>query len=185
VARVLGQKYGRHPRQGWTWPGFEYSDTEWQRLRQLAGTIGAEASASYQCVNAMIFMAAIGIVIGALVGLLALLRVDSASVPAWVFAAALPGIVFVMLGFILPVAMRLAGLLMAKGLHNQIADVPASPVDTILADKIGHQFRRVALFAAVVVLAFVLSDAYVPPPLASWMPVIIAGCAGLYAILLL
>jgi hypothetical protein len=172
--------------KGWTWPGFDYSDGEWRRLTALAGLVDGRASVAYQIATAVVCLGIIGVLAVGIGATLDLLPIDRAAMPPWAFGTTLTLVVFVLLVIILPLAMRIAGGLVAGGdFGAKIARLPDSGGDTALATKVTAQVRRMALFASAVVLAMVLSDAFAPPPLANWLPWIIAGSAALLAFLFL
>jgi hypothetical protein len=50
--------------RGWTWPGFEYSEAEWQRLLVLAKTVSLGAFFLFQMATAVLMIAAIALVVG-------------------------------------------------------------------------------------------------------------------------
>ena len=173
-------------RRGWNWPGFDYTGPERQRLQALAATIGDIALTVYNFATTVIFLAITGIVVLAILWGLDLLHIGSADVRPWVFQAALPLVVFLMLGEAMPLAIRLA-VHFATGPEPRarLSRLPAAAGDAQLTAKIARQFRRMALFAAGVVTVMVLSDAFVPPPLGNWMPWVIAIGAGLFAVIFL
>jgi hypothetical protein len=37
--------------RGWTWPGFDYDETEWQRLLTLAKAVSSDAFVGFQIVT--------------------------------------------------------------------------------------------------------------------------------------
>jgi hypothetical protein len=172
--------------RGWIWPGFEYSEAEWQRLLSLASVVSFDAFLTFQLATAVLMIVLIALVV---VGAAIVAPVYQTIPSAWA-AARLLGLLialaiaaFLLFGYGLPLAMRVAAAFAANDATR--AKLIASPGDTDLAAKIARQFRRVAAFIAVMLFLVAASEAYLPESVQHWVAITLAVGSGFVAIVFL
>lgn len=126
------------------WPGFSYSDAEWARMRTLSEPIGAGTYQLFTMVNAAIFItiAALGI-FGVFLPLATLLFPIPAETSALKFSMLLAACAFLIIGFGLPISMRISAMLVG-GKTLRAALVPDAG-DEALASKVSWQINRIML----------------------------------------
>ena len=126
------------------WPGFSYSDDEWQRLRALSEAVSAAAFSKYILVNTAAFLviAAIGI-FAIFLPLATVLFPVPAETSALKFTLLLAACAFLIIGGGLPISLRIAAW--SSGgvvIREQLA---AAPGDEALESKISWQINRITL----------------------------------------
>jgi hypothetical protein len=174
--------------RGWTWPGFEYSEAEWQRLLVLAKTVSLGAFFLFQMATAVLMIAAIALVVGigggAIVApLYRMIPPDWAPAGLLGLLAVIPAATFLLFGYGFPLAMRIAAALATDDAMR--AQLSVAPGDADLAAKISGQFRRMAAFIAGMLFLIVASELYLPDSAQHWMALAIAIGAGIVAVLFL
>ena len=126
------------------WPGFSYSDDEWQRMYALSAPVTNVAYNKYILVNAVVFIviAAIGIV-AIFLPLATVLFPVPAETSALKFALLLRACAFLIIGSGLPISLRVAAWMSANvAMRQQLA---AAPGDEALSSKISWQINRITL----------------------------------------
>jgi len=129
---------------GMEWPGFSYSEAEWQRMRELAEPVADSTFRRFIVRTALIFLsiATAGIVC-IFLPLANLLLPDPADTSALQFALLLAACCLLTIGFGLPLSMSAAARLSIDArMHGRLA---ARPGDSALASKIGWQLQRIIL----------------------------------------
>jgi hypothetical protein len=171
--------------KGWTWPGFAYSEAEWQRLLELAKGVSLDAFVGFQLVTAVLMIAAIGAVVALGAGFVAQL---SGMIPpnrAWPaplgLLVAAPIAVFLLFGYGMPLAVRLAAI--AATTEAMHAGLAVAPGDAELAAKIVAQFRRMAAFIAGVLFLIAASELYLPDGAQHAAAIAIAVGSGIVALI--
>ena len=162
------------------WPGFSYSDAEWARMRTLSEPIGAGTYQLFTMVNAAIFIAiaALGI-FGVFLPLATLLFPIPAETSALKFSMLLAACAFLIIGFGLPVSMRLSAMLVG-GKTLRAALVPAAG-DEALASKVSWQINRIMLIMCGLlvpgILLFIAYDIDAGPIITTlkWLAIVLMG----------
>ena len=126
------------------WPGFSYTEPEWERMRVLAAPIGAGRYQLFTIVNAVVFIAiaALGIFC-VFLPLATLLFPVPAETSALKFALLLAACAFLIIGLGLPVSLRLSSMLVAS--KEMRSGLVAEAGDEALAAKISWQINRIML----------------------------------------
>ena len=137
------------------WPGFSYSDGEWQRLRALSETVSGAAFSKYILVNALAFLviAAIGIV-AIFLPLATFLFPVPAETSALRFSLLLAACAFLIIGGGLPISLRMAAWMSADAAMRQ--QLIAAPGDEALSSKIAWQINRITLIMCGVLVPGIL-----------------------------
>jgi hypothetical protein len=91
------------------WPGFSYSDKEWQRMDALSAPVTNGAYRKYIFINAVVFIVIAAIGIAAIfLPLATLLFPVPAETSALKFSLLLAGCAFLIIGGGLPISLRIA-----------------------------------------------------------------------------
>jgi len=171
--------------RGWIWPGFDYSEAEWQRLLVLAKVVTPGAFVVFQFATAVLMIAAIGLVVAGgaaiVVPLYRMIPPDWAQLGPLGLLAVIPLAAFVLFGHAFPLAIRLAAALATDDAMR--AKLIALPGDAELAAKIPRQFRRMAAFIAGVLFLIAASELYLPAGAQHVAAVVIAIGSGIVALI--
>ncbi|MDB5540854.1 MAG: hypothetical protein JWQ89_2581 [Devosia sp.] len=126
------------------WPGFSYSDSEWERMYALAAPVTYGTYQKYVWINAVIFIviAAIGIAVIFMPAAIFLFPVP-AETSALKFSLLLAGCAFLILGGGLPISLRIASWLAVDAATR--AQLAAAPGDAALDSKVSWQINRITL----------------------------------------
>ncbi len=167
--------------RGWVWPGFDYSDAEWARLEALGRVVSSSAYLMFQGITAVLVIALLGVLAFALVSLAsALLPASAGPYPLVVLGVLMT---FLTLGVLVPLAMRIAA---AASIDRAAEEkLSGAPGDAALAAKIARQFRRVAVFAAGVIVLIFVTTMMVPESMQAWAGVAVAVVSAVAAIVFL
>jgi hypothetical protein len=127
---------------GMQWPGFSYTETEWARMADLAGTVSDGTFENFKVVNAVIFiaLAAVGIAL-IFMPLASLLFPHPAETPAPYFVLLLAAIALLIIAIGLPISMRIAAA-MSAGEETRTRLRPM-PGDADLARNVAYQINRI------------------------------------------
>jgi len=129
---------------GMDWPGFSYSEPQWQRMRALAEPVADGTFRKFIVVNAAIFIVIAAIGIAAIFLPLAnVLFPVPAETSALQFATLLAASCLLIIGGGLPLSMLAAARLCADA--RMTGRLAWQPDDEALASKIGWQLRRITL----------------------------------------
>ena len=145
---------------GMSWPGFSYTKPEWVRLAVLSQAVSRFANAKFKAVNAVVFIAIAGAAMfGGFLPVASALFPVPAETPAAQFLVLLATFAAVILGFGLPVSMRIAAWFSAN--PAAIAGVPDSPEDPPLARKVRFQmWRMIVIMCGILVPGAMLLITY-------------------------
>ena len=126
------------------WPGFSYSDDEWQRMYALSAPVTNFAYQKYIWINAVVFivLAAIGIA-AIFLPLATVLFPVPAETSALKFSLLLAACAFLIIGGGLPISLSIASWMSADAAMRQ--QLAAAPGDEALASKISWQINRITL----------------------------------------
>jgi hypothetical protein len=171
--------------RGWTWPGFDYDETEWQRLLTLAKAVSSDAFVGFQIVTAVLVIAAMGLVVAAGASLITPVYRMIPSGWAWLgplgLLIAIAIAIFGVFGFGFPLAIRLAAVVTTtEAIRGKLT---ASAGDADLAAKIARQFRRMAAFIAGVLVLIASSELYLPEAVQHAAALVIAIGSGIVALI--
>jgi hypothetical protein len=162
--------------RGWTWPGFDYHEIEWQRLLTLAKAVSFDAFVGFQIVTAMLMIAAIGLVVALGASVITPVYRMIPSDWAWLgplgLLIAIPIAILGVFGFGFPRAIRLAAALTTTEAMRGKLIVSAG--DAELIAKIERQFRRMAGFIAGVLVLIASSELYLPEAVQHTVALVIA-----------
>lgn len=129
---------------GMIWPGFSYTDAEWERLESLAGLLSENVSVAFLWINAAVFIAlAAAMIAGVFLPLLLVLFPNPADTKPLPFALLLASVCLLTLGFGLPLAMRMtAGLLATETVRGRLSSELG---DAALWAKVRFQMTRMTV----------------------------------------
>ena len=126
------------------WPGFSYSDDEWQRMYALSAPVTNFAYQKYIWINAVVFIVIAAIGIAAIfLPLATVLFPVPAETSALKFSLLLASCAFLIIGGGLPISLRVAAWMSADTTMRQ--QLAAAPGDEALASKISWQINRITL----------------------------------------
>jgi hypothetical protein len=128
---------------GMSWIGFSYTDAEWKQMAGLAEVVDPAVAFRFQVVNALVFIALAALLVGGgFVPLLSALYPDPADTRPVVFALLLAATALLALGIGLPLAMRVAAAIVARGLRSRLTPTPEAAA---LWSKVFWQIRRMVV----------------------------------------
>jgi len=126
------------------WPGFSYSDDEWQRMYALSAPVTNFAYQKYIWINAVVFIVIAAIGIAAIfLPLATVLFPVPAETSALKFSLLLAACAFLIIGGGLPISLSIAAWMSTNAAMRQ--QWVAAPGDAALASKISWQINRITL----------------------------------------
>jgi hypothetical protein len=126
------------------WPGFSYTEAEWEPLRGLAAAVTNTAFGRYILVNTLAFLLVAAIAIaGIFLPLATLLFPVPAETSALKFALLLAGCALLIIGIGLQISLRIATSAAADA--NLRSQLTAAQGDQALSAKISGQINRITL----------------------------------------
>ncbi len=128
---------------GMSWPGFSYTDAEWEQMAALADVVEPATAFWFKIVNAVVFIALAAILVfGGFLPLMNALYPNPADVRPLPFALLLASTALLALGIGLPLSMRVAAWLVAGKLRSRFT---ATPQTAALWAKVSWQIRRMVV----------------------------------------
>ena len=126
------------------WPGFSYSEAEWERMRALAAAVTNAAFGKYILVNTVAFLAiAAAAIAGIFLPLATVLFPVPAETSALKFALLLAGCALLIISVGLQISLRIATAAAADAtMRSQLV---AAPGDNALSSKVSRQINRITL----------------------------------------
>jgi len=126
------------------WPGFSYSDDEWQRMYALSAPVTNFTYQKYIWINAVVFIVIAAIGIAAIfLPLATVLFPVPAETSALKFSLLLAACAFLIIGGGLPISLSIAAWMSTNAAMRQ--QWVAAPGDEALASKISWQINRITL----------------------------------------
>jgi len=126
------------------WPGFTYSDAEWQQMETLAAPISGGAYIKFTWLNALLFIVfAAVVVVCFFVPVLTLMYPNPADIQPLPFSLALAATALIAIGFGLPLTMKISAWLCAN--EEVRATLASTPETEALASRVSWQLARMTL----------------------------------------
>lgn len=129
-----------------TWPGFRYTEDEWALMKDFSKPVSGGAYIKFIAVNTILFLVFTAIVIcGFFLPVLLAIYPDTRDVQPIPFTLLLATNAFLMIGFGLPLSMRIAALLCASA--EMMATLRSSPEIETLNARVSWQLMRMSLIS--------------------------------------
>jgi|GEM_PF-1330942 len=126
------------------WPGFTYSDAEWQQMDKLAAPISGGAYIKFTWLNALLFIVfAAVVVVCFFVPVLTLMYPNPADIQPLPFSLALAATALIAIGLGLPLTMKISAWLCAN--EEVRATLASTPETEALASRVSWQLARMTL----------------------------------------
>ena len=126
------------------WPGFTYSDAEWQQMDKLAAPISGGAYIKFTWLNALLFIVfAAVVVVCFFVPVLTLMYPNPADIQPLPFSLALAATTLIAIGLGLPLTMKISAWLCAS--EEVRATLSSTPETEALASRVSWQLARMTM----------------------------------------